>query len=233
MLTGLVVVSVLDPGGRIDPNFVHQARQEGAHEVSNAIEAGSAQAQGPPSIGAILKSLVLMLFTDNLLQSMVRMDLLPLIAFSIVFAGMLTTMGQRSETVANLVVSINDALMSFILLLMRIAPLGIFCLVAARFGKAQADGKFLALLQVQLGYILTVLSGLAIHGLVTLPLIYYAVTRKNPIGSSAACHSRCLRPSPRPARQPACRSRWSVPRQRRRSPAVRSSSCCRWGPRSI
>ena len=59
----------------------------------------------------------------------------------------------------------------FILLLMRIAPLGIFCLVTARFGEAQADGEFFSLLKTLALYMLTVLSGLSIHALITLPLI--------------------------------------------------------------
>ena len=76
-----------------------------------------------------------MLFTNNLLGSMVEIQLLPLIIFSIAFAGMLTTLGKEAETITSLVVAINDALMSFILLLMKLAPLGIFCLVAARFRR--------------------------------------------------------------------------------------------------
>lgn len=136
--------------------------------------------RGPPGIADIFSNLLLMLFTSNLLESMVEMDLLPIIVFSIVFAGMLTTLGKRSEPVANLVISINDALMSFILLLMKLAPLGIFCLVAARFGKAQLEGQFVALIQVQAYYMLTVLSGLAIHALVTLPAILWLFTRRNP-----------------------------------------------------
>ncbi|MBL7044806.1 MAG: dicarboxylate/amino acid:cation symporter [Pirellulaceae bacterium] len=122
-----------------------------------------------------------MLFTDNLLGAMVGMNLLPLIIFSIVFGGMLTTLGERAKTIADLVIAINEALMNFILLLMRLAPLGIFCLVAARFAKAQLDGQFLALLKTQAWYMTSVLSGLAIHGLVTLPLLLWIFTRRNPI----------------------------------------------------
>ena len=121
-----------------------------------------------------------MLFTNNLLESMVEMNLLPVIVFSIVFAGMLTTMGKRSEGIANLVVGINDAMMSFVLLLMKLAPLGIFCLVAARFGKAQMEGQFLALLKLQAYYMITVVSGLGIHAFVTLPAILWITTRRNP-----------------------------------------------------
>jgi len=155
--------------------LVYESQQGGASSTVSA-----ELHRGPPTISDIFSNLVLMWFTKNLLESMVEMDLLPIIIFSIVFAGMLTTLGKRSEPVANLVISINEALMSFILLLMKLAPLGIFCLVAARFGKAQLEGQFISLIQVQAYYMLTVLSGLAIHAFVTLPTILWIFTRRNP-----------------------------------------------------
>lgn len=135
---------------------------------------------GAPSIGKIFQNLVLMMFTSNLLGSMVDIQLLPLILFSIAFAGMLTTLGDRATTISELVVGINDALMSFILLLMKLAPLGIFCLVAARFAKAQLDGQFLTLLKTQAWYMTTVLVGLALHVFVTLPTMLWFFTKRNP-----------------------------------------------------
>jgi Na+/H+-dicarboxylate symporter len=162
---------------------------EGAKEIRLHFEPGSPGSTvvaaeleaGPPTIGDIFKNLVLMLFTDNLLGSMVGINLLPLIVFSIVFAGMLTTMGAKAQVISDLVIGINDALLNFILLLMKLAPIGIFCLVAARFGKAQADGQFLKLLQVQFYYMTTVLSGLGLHVVITLPLLLWIFTRRNPI----------------------------------------------------
>lgn len=136
---------------------------------------------GPPTIGEILENLILMLFSNNLLQSMVEVKLLPLILFSIVFGGMLTTMGSRAETITNLVLGINEALMSFIMIVMRLAPLGIFCLVAGRFAKAQLDGQFLTLIQTQAWYMASVLSGLAIHAVITLPVLLWLLTRRSPL----------------------------------------------------
>ena len=136
---------------------------------------------GAPSIGKIFQNLVLMLFTNNLLASMVEIKLLPLIVFSIAFAGMLTTLGEKSKLIADFVNSINDALMSFILLMMKLAPIGIFCLVAARFAKAQLDGQFVTLLTTQAWYMTTVMAGLAVHVLVTLPALLWVFTRRNPI----------------------------------------------------
>ncbi len=179
--TGLLIVNLIGPGRGIDPAIVTDAQREAAEHVDKATAEMEKAAEGQEvSLLLIFKKLVLMLFTDNLLGSMVEVNLLPLIVFSIIFAGMLTTMGQRSETIAKLVVSINDTLMAFIMLLMKVAPLGIFCLVASRFGKAQVEGKLDELAGVLAGYMATVLVGLAIHALITLPALLYIFTRRNP-----------------------------------------------------
>ena len=62
-------------------------------------------------------------------------------------------------------------------MLSRLAPIGVCSLVAARIvamdGILQAMGK--------LGlYIVTVICGLLIHSLITLPLVFFVVTRTNP-----------------------------------------------------
>jgi Na+/H+-dicarboxylate symporter len=133
-----------------------------------------------PDVGTILNNLLLQLFTDNLVASAAQTDLLPLIIFSIAFAGLLTTMGSRVQAITQLIGQLNDALLSFILLLMKVAPLGIFCLVAARFGEAQAEGAFVDELRKTTWYVVTVLSGLGIHAFVVLPLICWIFSRRNP-----------------------------------------------------
>ena len=181
--TGLIVVNIIDPGLSIEPATIASAQAEGEHQIdkaNEAIERKTGEEAKPPTMGMILKNLTLMLFTKNLLGSMVDVNLLPLIVFSIIFAGMLTTMGKRSETIAALIIGINDALMSFIMLLMKVAPIGIFCLVAARFGIAQMEGQFVDLLGTLAGYMATVLIGLGIHAFITLPAILYLLTRRNP-----------------------------------------------------
>ena len=171
VLVGLLVVNFIEPGvGAFDEQTLHAFAQEGA-----------ASAQGEqPTITTILHNLLLMLFTDNLILSAAEMNLLPLIVFSIIFAGMLTTMGERVSNITAMIVQVNDALLSFVMLLMKVAPIGIFCLVAARFGQAQAEGKFLEVLQQTGWYVTTVLVGLGIHSMVTIPLLYWFFTRTNP-----------------------------------------------------
>ncbi len=62
-------------------------------------------------------------------------------------------------------------------LYIRYSPIGIMFLVA---GKILEIDDLVKLAQSLGMYALTVLTGLAIHSLVTLPIIFYAVTRRNP-----------------------------------------------------
>ena len=172
VLVGLVVVNIIQPGvGAFD--------QETLESLAGQREF-TAPMGDSPTITTILNNLLLMLFTDNLIASAAETNLLPLIVFSIIFAGMLTTMGTKVSNLTTMIVQVNDALMSFVLLLMKIAPLGIFCLVAARFGEAQAEGELVEVLEQTGWYVVTVLVGLGIHAGLTIPLIYWVFTRKNP-----------------------------------------------------
>ena len=197
---GLIVVNLIQPGeGTVDQVTIENLKGTGLDSPKQKMlatlsdltgmtesEVGSVFEELPtgeaesPDIGAIFESLTLMVFTDNLFQSMANTDLLPLIVFSIIFGAMLTTLGSRVETITQLIEQTNTALMNFVLLLMRVAPLGIFCLVAARFGEAVAEGKFIEELQ-QIGwYFATVIIGLSIHAFLILPLIFWIVRRQNP-----------------------------------------------------
>ena len=172
VIVGLVMVNLIQPGiGAIDQATLAALAAEG--------EGVAAQQEGA-TLDAILRRLLLMLFTDNLISSAAETNLLPLIGFSVIFAGMLTTMGQRVTAICQMIVQVNDALLSFILLLMKLAPVGIFCLVTARFGEAQAEGNLLEVLRQTGAYFSTVIAGLALHSLVTLPVILWVFTRRNP-----------------------------------------------------
>ena len=200
VLVGLAIVNVVRPGvGAVDEATLAQYSKQGLdspkrkmlQSLSNITglseeEVGGVFQQLPPgekeasSIGDIFHSLTLMLVSDNLLVSASRTELLPIILFAILFAAMLTTMREKADTVVRFVEQSNAALMQFVLLLMKIAPAGIFCLVAARFGQAIEQGTFLSELS-QIGwYFATVLMGLTFHALVTLPLIFWFVRRRNP-----------------------------------------------------
>ncbi|MGB1817542.1 MAG: dicarboxylate/amino acid:cation symporter, partial [Rubripirellula sp.] len=196
VLVGLVVVNVIRPGvGTVSEEKIAELKGEEsatgeliydylATELGVSTEKVADFFGSPenvePTIGMIVENLVTSLFTDNLFTAATETNLLPLIVFSIIFAGMLTTLGGKVDTLKTGIEQLNHALMAFVMLLMKIAPVGIFCLVTARFGQAQAEGKLGEVFQQTGWYMITVLSGLGIHALVTLPVIFWFFTRKNP-----------------------------------------------------
>ena len=171
VIVGLLMVNLIQPGVGVNQTALDASLAEGQMSTAGREDA---------NLGTILRGLVLMLFTDNLIESAAKTSLLPLIFFSIIFAGMLTTMGPRVQALTAIIVQVNEALLSFILLLMKLAPFGIFCLVTARFGEAQAGGNLGAVLQQTGAYFGTVLAGLGVHAFLTLPLILWIFTRRNP-----------------------------------------------------
>jgi Na+/H+-dicarboxylate symporter len=200
VIIGLVVVNLIRPGeGTVDQAKIDAmdtadrgtpkakitkalAESTGLSttEVSGVLQNLPTGEVEQPGIATIFKNLVLMLVTDNLIVAAAETQLLPIIVFAIIFAAMLTTMHEDVRAITGLITQANAALMRFVMLLMYFAPIGIFCLVAARFGEAQAEGKFLTEL-AQIGwYFGTVVFGLTIHALVALPLIFYIVRRQNP-----------------------------------------------------
>ena len=195
VVVGLVVVNLIQPGvGAVDEATLADMAAESSSakdkiydflsERTNVPEEEVAEFFGDeekaePTIALIFKNLMLSLFTDNLFRAALEMNLLPLIVFSIIFAGMLTTL-PKVDVLKSGIEQINTALMSFVLLLMTVAPIGIFCLVTARFGEAQAEGEFVAVLRQTGWYVLTILIGLGIHAFVTLPAILFIFTRRNP-----------------------------------------------------
>ena len=163
VITGLIVVNLIQPGvGTVDEATLAEYRGTGVdsprdkmlmslskltgmskEEVGTVFQDLPSGESETPGVRTILKNLLLMLVTDNLFMSASETNLLPLIVFSIAFGGLLTTMGDQVSSLTTFIEQANRALMAFVLLLMKIAPIGIFCLVASRFGEAQAKGEFL------------------------------------------------------------------------------------------
>lgn len=200
VLIGLVMVNLIRPGeGTIDESVLQEYSQVGIGSPKDTMldslekltgltreEIGTVFDELPsgetekPTLGKIFKNLCLMLVSDNLIVSAVEMQLLPIIVFAILFGALLTTMQKEVTNITSMVEEINSALMKFVMMLMNVAPFGIFCLVTARFGKAASEGKFGDELE-QIGwYFGTVVIGLGIHALIVLPLIYWMIRRQNP-----------------------------------------------------
>ena len=160
---GLVMVNIIEPGVAVEMT-VEQVPEKVVGKESVAIT-------------DILKSFV----SANLVQSMANMEILPLIMFSLVFGGVLTTLGEPGKRAIDFFDTVNAAIMKIVHLLMYFAPIGVFALIASKLGAAGGGDLFLAELAKIGKYVTTVISALLIHGLVVLPAILYMITRRNPI----------------------------------------------------
>ncbi|XP_045216876.2 excitatory amino acid transporter-like [Mercenaria mercenaria] len=105
-------------------------------------------------------------------------NVLGLICFCVGFSIFLSKMGSRGQIMIDFFDILNDIVMKLILLVMWYSPFGIMFLIC---------GKILELENIQvvaarLGlYIVTVVAGLGVHALISLPLTYFLITRKNPL----------------------------------------------------
>jgi solute carrier family 1 (high affinity glutamate transporter) protein 1 len=160
---GLVMVNIIEPGIAVEMTVEKVPERVAGKEAV--------------SITDILKTFV----SPNLVQSMAKMEILPLIMFSLVFGGVLTTLGEPGKRAIDFFDTVNTAVMKIVHLLMYFAPIGVFALIASKLGAAGGGDLFLAELAKIGKYVGTVISALLVHGLVVLPVILYMTTRRNPV----------------------------------------------------
>ncbi|NOY53966.1 MAG: dicarboxylate/amino acid:cation symporter [Deltaproteobacteria bacterium] len=120
------------------------------------------------------------LIYPNLVQAAMELKILPIIVASLFFGVAFSMLGEEKTIVAQFFSACNEAVMKIVHGIMYFAPLGIFGLIAFRLGSTGGGGAVWDLL-VQLGkYVGTVVLGLAIHGVIVLPMILYLLAGRNP-----------------------------------------------------
>ncbi|KAI6048671.1 excitatory amino acid transporter 3 isoform X1 [Marmota monax] len=103
-------------------------------------------------------------------------NVLGLIIFCLVFGLVIGKMGEKGQILVDFFNALSDATMKIVQIIMCYMPLGILFLIAGKIIEVE-DWEIFRKLGL---YMATVLSGLAIHSIVILPLIYFIVVRKNP-----------------------------------------------------
>ncbi|XP_002124271.2 excitatory amino acid transporter 3-like [Ciona intestinalis] len=104
-------------------------------------------------------------------------NVLGMISFCITFGIIIGRMGDEGVILVKFFSAFNEAVMKIVGIVIWYAPIGIIFLIAGEIMKMEDPAKVLE----QLGlYMATVIAGLAIHGIIVLPLIYFIVVRKNP-----------------------------------------------------
>jgi Na+/H+-dicarboxylate symporter len=171
VIIGIICVNLIQPG--VGQSLFNQA----AEPVADAGEFSI--------LGFFLK-----LIPTNVFQAMAETQVLPLIIFSLFFGAVLTTIGKKGEMLIDIFDALNDVIMKMVHIIMWFAPLGVFGLVAGKIATviATSDPSITGGVNpvwyelIKVGkYSLTVLSGLAVHAFIILPLILYFLAHRNPL----------------------------------------------------
>ncbi|XP_017765707.1 PREDICTED: excitatory amino acid transporter-like isoform X2 [Eufriesea mexicana] len=105
-------------------------------------------------------------------------NVMGIIVFCITFGLLAGQIGPRGKLMVDFFVVLNEIIMKLVsIIVMWYAPIGIMCLIA---GKIMSINNLGATAQTLGLYVVTVILGLSIHGILTLPTMYWLLTRQNP-----------------------------------------------------
>ncbi|MEE1352524.1 MAG: dicarboxylate/amino acid:cation symporter [Acutalibacteraceae bacterium] len=118
---------------------------------------------------------LLNIIPKNVFESMANGDMLPIIVFALIVGVIIGKLGDKVQTVSNFFSQFNDIMMEMTMMVMKVAPIGVFCLIAKTF--ATVGARAMAPL---LKYLLTVLLVLVIQVLVVYMTILWTGARVSP-----------------------------------------------------
>lgn len=155
----LSVGNIINPGKGLDMSKIQV----------NAAEVESTQA-------ASFTDTLLNIIPDNPMNSLASGNMLQIIVFALIIGIILAKLGERTETVSNFFTQFNDIMMEMTMMVMSLAPIGVFCLISKTF----AGIGFSAFLPLG-KYMIGVLIALAIQCFVVYLGLLKIFTGLNPL----------------------------------------------------
>lgn len=119
---------------------------------------------------------ILDMIPDNPFYALANGDMLPVIIFGVLVGIILAKLRDETEIVNKFFIQGDRIMMEMTRVVMKFAPIGIFCLMARTFSTLGFDG-----LMPIAKYIGCVLLCLAIHAFIVYPSLLVAFTRLNPL----------------------------------------------------
>jgi len=179
VLLGIILVQVIRPGEDVDKTFAFVDERVQKQKDANVTDTLLDVFRGKPGDDG-KRSAGKGMFPPNLVAAANETNVLGLIVFSIFFGGALTTIGEKGRAAIQFFEGANEAVMKLVHLVMFVAPIGIYGLVASKIaenGGASAFGEELSRLA---WYAATVLIGLTLH-VVFLGSLLPLLAKRNPI----------------------------------------------------
>ena len=155
----LSVAMLIQPGS--GDEFNSQLTTQASYQANNA----------PP-----LKEVLVNIVPSNPIKAMAEGNMLQVIVFALLFGIAISRSGEFGAKVAKSFESLNHVIMEMIMILMQLAPYGIFCLLAKIFYTTGFE-----LIQQLFVYFITVVLALFFHGTVVYTSILKILTGLSPI----------------------------------------------------
>jgi len=160
VLIGLILVNIFRPGSGVEqfgayiPELVANSKEKSFIDVITG------------------------LISPNIIKSAADGKILPLIVFSLLFGGVLTTIGEKGKPVIAFFEGLNAAIMKLVTLIIYFAPVGVMALIGGIVAEnRESIDELVSSLAM---YSITVIVGLLIHAIVILPLMLKMFGRKSP-----------------------------------------------------
>ena len=148
---GLAGMNLVQPGVGFDAQTRDRLMSDFATDAANVKAASDAQRISAPI--ARVNQILDMFVPRNILGSIVKMDMIPLIVFALLFGAALTLLPRdRRDAMTLWLDTVADVMVTIVGFAMRLAPYAVFCLVfivTSRFGW-----ELLAKLSVYVGIVL-------------------------------------------------------------------------------
>jgi Na+/H+-dicarboxylate symporter len=119
---------------------------------------------------------ILNIIPENPLASLANGTMLQVIVFALIVGILLAKMGERAELISNFLNQANDLMMEMTNLVMSLAPIGVFCMIARTFANLGFDA-FVPLLK----YMGSVVTGLGFQCFIVYMALLIVFTRLNPL----------------------------------------------------
>ena len=116
----LGVASLINPGIGLD---------------MSAVESVSTSVDGSTSTNVSLVETILNIIPTNPIASLANGEMLQIIFFALIVGVILAKLKEKVQLVSNLFQQGNDIMMEMTMMIMQIAPIGVFCLIARTFSQ--------------------------------------------------------------------------------------------------
>lgn len=154
----LIVARIINPGVGMDLNTLEVAETQIATTQTSMVDT------------------LLDIIPKNPIESLATGNMLQIIVFAIIVGIILAKLGDKTQIVHNLFQQGNDIMMEMTMMVMSLAPIGVFCLIARTFSGMGFDA-----FQPLIKYMFTVMLALVIQCLGVYQILLKVFTGLNPI----------------------------------------------------